>query len=688
MTAVEDPHWQLHKARADAQWWWERSLELEDELRQKRALRVTSPLTKQVQWVDEPEHGHLWSWYKAHCVCCKRPIDLTLIPHQETASTAAMVDDSASLLEKNGANCEIQDGSSVCVVSVPPGQDALTIWKAADSFETIGTVQAGNIVVAAGPVEIVKGCPMVPVRPEGAVDGHFVEAVLHGSEEQKNGVHDKANCNGSSSTASVAAPSQTPRRAYCAVIWGANAGYTLGALVLAARLKELGNGGPEPDRVLLHTDDVPPNFVAALQKVWTVVRQVDYIDAVESMYLRKGGVFDGVFTKLSAWTLTEYDKVLLLDVDMIPLRSPESVFDVEVPAAFVRGNGEEQHGSAQDGRRFFAGDVADKEHRASWAWGQCGGINAGVILLKPCQLTFDVMMSELAAELHPEHLPSPGPEQDYLTRFFASAPWHALDVRWNYQLHHVPFAFEHALQWRRHALTANMELNDADRAWRPPRLAMALEDVGIVHFSGDIKLWHMCLQTAKAENSFGGARRSVEHAILEEWTDTDTFSENLLRDSIEGYERWFKRSGTQEEYEEKGCIMHEDGHVELCDGDASDDVTHILDEMVDRLRSTTRLATETWRQSALGLLVDMPNLLQDLREPQVKHGSHAPGTSVKVQWLTSGAPSHATTWLPAHVISVHKDGCHVIRFDHGGPWGDTERGVKAERIHVPVPEVQ
>ena len=46
-------------------------------------------------------------------------------------------------------------------------------------------------------------------------------------------------------------------------LWGANAGYALGALVLGRRLQEL---SPKIQRVLLHTDDVPKNYLEAFQR--------------------------------------------------------------------------------------------------------------------------------------------------------------------------------------------------------------------------------------------------------------------------------------------------------------------------------------------------------------------------------------------------------------------------------------
>lgn len=78
-----------------------------------------------------------------------------------------------------------------------------------------------------------------------------------------------------------ASPSRPPRYAYCAVIWGANGGYALGAAALGARLRELteaepprprGGLAPTMDRVLLHTDDVPENFLRVLSEVRAVRR--------------------------------------------------------------------------------------------------------------------------------------------------------------------------------------------------------------------------------------------------------------------------------------------------------------------------------------------------------------------------------------------------------------------------------
>ena len=107
--------------------------------------------------------------------------------------------------------------------------------------------------------------------------------------------------------------------AYCAVLWGASAGYALGALVLGKRLRELGakSGRGSPDLVLLYTSD--------------------YIHGVAALYHQKGGRFDGVFTKLNAWNLVKSAKVLLR-----PGHDPPSESGGPVRAADTRGDGSGQ----------------------------------------------------------------------------------------------------------------------------------------------------------------------------------------------------------------------------------------------------------------------------------------------------------------------------------------------------------
>ena len=137
---------------------------------------------------------------------------------------------------------------------------------------------------------------------------------------------------------------------------------------------------------------------------------------MEDLYISKGSVFDGVFTKLFVWQLVEYDKVLLLDLDIIPCKSLAELFEMRCPAALIRGQGEISHGQNVDGKLFFRGANCP-DH----PWGQGGGINAGVILLQPDMTIFTQMLAEVTCKNHPCHVAGAGPEQGLLVSFFCGS---------------------------------------------------------------------------------------------------------------------------------------------------------------------------------------------------------------------------------------------------------------------------
>ena len=278
--------------------------------------------------------------------------------------------------------------------------------------------------------------------------------------------------------------SRDPRYAFVTALWGANAGYALGALVLGSRLQKL---SPQIDRVIVHTDDVPSNYLETFVRdgLWQLCK-VNYIDGVSDLYISKGNIFDGVFTKLAVWKLEEYDKVLLLDIDIIPLKPLDELFQLNCPAAMVRGQGTYSHGAEVDGSRFFG-----SEDNQNYPWGQSGGINAGLILLQPDDHVFQQMLSEVTCKYHPCHVAGSGPEQDYLSRFFAArkeCPWHHISVAWNYQLHQSLFAIEHALEWMAFLEKKGHDLSEEDKQdeelWLPERLMLNVQDIKVVHFSG------------------------------------------------------------------------------------------------------------------------------------------------------------------------------------------------------------
>ena len=233
------------------------------------------------------------------------------------------------------------------------------------------------------------------------------------------------------------------QHAYAASLWGTDRGFALGALVLGAALRR---SGTQKDLVLLHTQDVPKSTLEILGLVWKL-KVVDFIDANAGLFNKKGDRFDGVFTKLNVLRLVGYEKVLMLDLDLAILQCPDTLFDLDAPAAMHRRIAGGDHGASIDGRSFFSGATPDNDFPGFEPWSQCGGINAGVMLLEPNLEVCERLIQEVTLPAHPERVAGSGPEQDFLSRAFAPS-WTNIDVRWNYQLHRVFHAFEAWLhQW-------------------------------------------------------------------------------------------------------------------------------------------------------------------------------------------------------------------------------------------------
>eukprot|EP00927_Polykrikos_kofoidii_P025405 TRINITY_DN22827_c0_g1_i1.p1 TRINITY_DN22827_c0_g1~~TRINITY_DN22827_c0_g1_i1.p1 ORF type:complete len:745 (-),score=70.15 TRINITY_DN22827_c0_g1_i1:220-2454(-) len=299
--------------------------------------------------------------------------------------------------------------------------------------------------------------------------------------------------------------------AYVITLWGCSADYVLGALVLGQSIRKTGS---KNSLICLHTDDVPSHFVVLLSKLWDC-RFVEHVSAcVDKLSYQDGQPhrFDKVFTKLRVLELTEFAKVLLLDIDLAVLQNIDSLFDLSPPAALRRGMNDLRWplktGDPIDGRSFFLGQDSSK-----WSWGQGTGINAGVMLLQPDQRVFDDMLAEISDSNHPSHVRGNGPEQDYLSRYWSDVPWTHIGVEYNYQLHQMFFALHP--KWSR----------TSDRA----TMLKCPDQIKVVHFSGvpEAKPWHRILD-GKFASFWPHRNRDAEYT-------------RLFADEFMGHWLWIKR---------------------------------------------------------------------------------------------------------------------------------------------------
>jgi len=270
--------------------------------------------------------------------------------------------------------------------------------------------------------------------------------------------------------AQVAVPPK--KNAYVVVLWGATPEYCLGAMVLAKSLRVLGT---PHDLVCVHTDDVQPAAVDLLARCGWKSHKVDYVQGVSPLYNHGEPRFDGVFTKLQAMGLVEYEKVLMLDIDTLVLRSIDSLFELPAPAAMARGPGSGyRHGERIDGRVFFRGSTGG----GLSSWGQAWGINAGVMLWRPDEAERKQMLSEVLDTNHPSHVRGNGPEQDYLSRYWASS-WSHIGAEYNFQLHQLYYSL-HPDSLREPCYADRNKFLYA----QPPG-----EGIFVVHYSGSLKPW-------------------------------------------------------------------------------------------------------------------------------------------------------------------------------------------------------
>ena len=104
------------------------------------------------------------------------------------------------------------------------------------------------------------------------------------------------------------------------------------------------------------------------------------------------------------------------------------------------------------------------------------------------------MQLQLSNALVPGRLPFiHGPEQDYLTRYYAGEEWQTLGIEWNFQLHQIAYC------------TRPNHLECA-------RMTMGLDEIKVVHFSGDRSLAEWCLGGYIDQTSF---EEFVSNSIIE-----------------------------------------------------------------------------------------------------------------------------------------------------------------------------
>ncbi len=174
------------------------------------------------------------------------------------------------------------------------------------------------------------------------------------------------------------------KRAYVTLMCNGDA-YLPGVEALGESLKASGTTVP---MVVMVAADVSEATRGRLQQQGWILRDVEPLRSAGAAPLFPR--FDTVFAKLRAWQLTEFDKVVLLDADTLVLQNIDELFL----------------------RPYFA---------AAPDFLMPDRFNSGVLVLDPCEATFDQMVAQIDTAKTYD-----GGDQGFLNTFYPD--WYAMPV--------------------------------------------------------------------------------------------------------------------------------------------------------------------------------------------------------------------------------------------------------------------
>ena len=257
--------------------------------------------------------------------------------------------------------------------------------------------------------------------------------------------------------------SRTSRQAYATVLHSADA-YVCGAIALAQSIRQ--SGSTRDLVALVDAHNVGAEHRAALAAAgW----QVRLAPRIRNPHAEANAYNEWNYSKFRLWQLTDYEKVVFLDADLLVLRNMDFLFE-EAP---------ELSATVNSGARF----------------------NSGVMVLEPCSCTFDLLMSGIH-DIESYN----GGDQGYLNEVFTW--WHRLPRHVNF-LKYV---------WA-----------EGDRAAQARMLTAEPAEVHAVHYLG-MKPW-LCYRDYDCNWNVAELRRfASDEAHARWWAVHDRIEPAELRD--------------------------------------------------------------------------------------------------------------------------------------------------------------
>ena len=241
--------------------------------------------------------------------------------------------------------------------------------------------------------------------------------------------------------------------AYVTVLYGNNI-YLTGALVLGYSLKRTKS---IHDRIILITPDVGNENQLYLSKIYTHTIPITYTNVSPEIFSEQNTRFRDVFTKLECLSLIQYNKIILLDLDMIVAKNIDHLFNLIPPAACIKKY-YVPYG------KIIPQNMICKNNKL------VGSINAGLMLLKPDLKELDDIKIEINKSKQINKYKYP--EQDYLSLRYCEK-WRSITFNYNFQF----------------GLTKRVK-----------KTKYKIDDIYVIHYSSSYKPWNVLVEHELTED--------------------------------------------------------------------------------------------------------------------------------------------------------------------------------------------
>ena len=219
--------------------------------------------------------------------------------------------------------------------------------------------------------------------------------------------------------------------AWVTLVLGLDLSYVAAASVMASALRRRGS---KAESVCMVTHDVPEAARRQLGLVFHHVVEVPYLEtlALQKYSERFDAMYnywlDRCFTKVAMFALLEYEKVIFLDADMLPMENPDALFDIPAPAGICSSVREASENARLHGMPLprLLIDESLKNGQGHY------GVRGCLLIMKPDLTTYHQIRSKIEAVTSYGSLESMvGPDEYLITKHFCDQ-WHHVHAKYGW----------------------------------------------------------------------------------------------------------------------------------------------------------------------------------------------------------------------------------------------------------------